>query len=322
MTDDGAINAARRMLLAASCLCVGCGVAAPLFAAVPMPKTEAPAFYRLMVGRFEVIALSDGKSPLAAMKLLQGDPSVIEQALHESFLGEQVATSHNAFLVNTGDKLVLVDAGAGTLLSPHTGRLLGNLDACGYKAEQVDEIYLTHMHTDHIGGLLTGGRRAFPNAVVRVDRREANYWMSEQTMRAAPSAAKRFFEAARTCLSPYMTAGKLETFESGAKLTHGVRALAAYGHTPGHTMYAVESEDEKLLLWGDIVHVAAVQFADPSVTIGYDVDRVEAEQEHWRTFADAARKRYMVGGAHLPFPGLGHVRDNGDGSYAFVPLSE
>ena len=320
MTDDRTISLTRRSLLLASCICMGCAVTEPLFAAVPMVRSEAPAFYRLMVGDYEVTVLSDGKSPLAATKLLQGDPSKIADALNRSFLGEQVATSHNAFLVNTSDKLVLVDAGAGTLLGPHTGKLLDNLRAAGYRPEQVDEVYLTHMHADHIGGLMTGDRRAFPNAIVRVDKRDTDYWLSAQYMRDAPAAAKRFFEAAVASLSPYREAGKLETFEGGADLIPGIRALPAYGHTPGHTMYELESRGEKLLLWGDIVHVAAVQFADPSVTIGYDVDRAEAEQEHWRVFDDAAKNRYMIGGAHLPFPGIGHVRSNGDSSYAFVPL--
>jgi glyoxylase-like metal-dependent hydrolase (beta-lactamase superfamily II) len=251
--------------------------------------------------------------------LLQGDPSRIADALKSDFLGDEVETSHNSFLVNTGDKLVLVDAGAGTLLGPHTGKLLSNLRAAGYRPEQVDEVYLTHMHTDHIGGLMAGDKRAFPNAVVRADKRDTDYWLSEENMRAAPAAAKRFFEASIASLSPYMEAGKLKTFEGGADLIPGIRARPAYGHTPGHTMYEVESNGERLLLWGDIVHVAAVQFADPTVTIGYDVDRVEAEREHWRIFDDAASNRYMIGGAHLPFPGLGHVRKSGDRTYAYVP---
>jgi glyoxylase-like metal-dependent hydrolase (beta-lactamase superfamily II) len=284
-----------------------------------MVKSEAPGFHRLMVGDYEVTVLSDGKHPLAATKLLQGDPSRIADALKSDFLGDEVETSHNSFLVNTGDKLVLVDAGAGTLLGPHTGKLLSNLRAAGYRPEQVDEVYLTHMHTDHIGGLMAGDKRAFPNAVVRADKRDTDYWLSEENMRAAPAAAKRFFEASIASLSPYMEAGKLKTFEGGADLIPGIRARPAYGHTPGHTMYEVESNGERLLLWGDIVHVAAVQFADPTVTIGYDVDRVEAEREHWRIFDDAASNRYMIGGAHLPFPGLGHVRKSGDRTYAYVP---
>ena len=286
-----------------------------------MVTSEAPGFYRLMIGDYEVTVLSDGKNPLAATKLLQGDPARIADALKSNFLGEQVETSHNSFLVNTGDKLALVDAGAGTLLGPQTGKLLSNLRAAGYRPEQVDEVYLTHMHTDHIGGLMSGDHRAFPNAIVRADKRDTDYWLSEENMRRAPAQEKRFFDASMVSLSPYREASKLNTFEGAADLIPGIQAQPAYGHTPGHTMFDVESKGEKLLLWGDIVHVVAVQFADPTVTIAYDVDRLEAEQEHWRVFDDAAKNRYMIGGAHLPFPGLGHVRNNGDKTYTFVPLN-
>ena len=292
-----------------------------LFADAPVVESQAPGFYRLMIGDYEVTVLSDGHLPLAAMKLLQGDSSQIADALERNFLGDQVETSHNSFLVNTGTRLVLIDAGAGTLLGPHTGKLLNNLLASGYRPEQVDEIYLTHMHTDHIGGLMAGDQRAFPNAIVRADKRDTDYWLSEENMRAAPTEAKRFFQAAMVSVSPYMREGKLETFDGNTELIPGVRARPAYGHTPGHTMYVVESKAEKLLAWGDIVHVAAVQFADPTVTIGYDVDRAEAEQEHWRIFEDAAKNAFLIGGAHLSFPGLGHVRSNGDMAYAFVPLN-
>ncbi|MBB2671464.1 UNVERIFIED_ORG: glyoxylase-like metal-dependent hydrolase (beta-lactamase superfamily II) [Rhizobium esperanzae] len=321
MMKNRPIDLTRRSLLIASCLCIGCAMPGPLFADAPMLKSEAPEFHRLMVGDYEVTVLSDGKNPLAAMKLLQGDPSRIADALKNGFLGEQVETSHNSFLINTGEKLVLIDAGAGTLLGPRTGKLLSNLRAAGYWPEQVDELYLTHMHTDHIGGLMSGKERSFKNAVVRADKRDTDYWLSEENMRAAPPEAKRFFEAAVASLSPYREAGKLDTFEGAADLIPGIRARPAYGHTPGHTMFEVESKGEKLLLWGDIVHVAAVQFADPTVTIGYDVDQAEAEREHWRAFDDAASNRSMIGGAHLPFPGLGHVRDNGDKTYAYVPLT-
>jgi glyoxylase-like metal-dependent hydrolase (beta-lactamase superfamily II) len=323
--DDGAPNFARRAFLAVSCACIGCLTVEPLLAAAAgnmhFAESETPGFHRLMVGDYEVTALSDGKSPLSAMALLQGDASKIADALRRNFLGDQVETSHNAFLVNTGNRIVLIDAGAGTFLGPNTGRLLSHLRAAGYRAEQVDEVYLTHMHTDHIGGLISEGRPAFPNAIVRADERDTTYWLSEENKRQAPAGARRFFDAAVASLSPYAKQDRLRTFVGGADLGRGIRARAAYGHTPGHTMYEVESRGEKLLIWGDIVHVAAVQFADPSVTIGYDVDRAEAEQEHWQVFDEAAKSRRLIAGAHLPFPGLGHVRADGGRSYAFVPVT-
>src|SRR4029450_3271143 len=152
---------------------------------------------------------SDGTNPLPAMQLLQGNPARIAEALKRHFLGEQVETSHNAFLVNTGTKLVLIDAGAGTLLGPHTGDLLNNLRAAGYRPEQVDEIYFTHMHVDHVGGLMVGGQRAFPNAIGGGDKRETDYWLREANMNAAPAEMKRFFQGAIASVTPSLQAGKL-----------------------------------------------------------------------------------------------------------------
>ena len=318
---DGGRKVTRRLLLVASCLCTACFMPAASFAAAPMVKKQAPAFYRLMLGDFEVTVLSDGSNMLPATKLLHGDLTQIEGALKRGFLGDVVETSHNSFLVNTGSKLVLIDAGAGSLLGPSAGQLLSNLRAAGYQPEQIDEIYLTHLHADHVGGLMTGEQRTFLNAIVRVNKRDTDYWLSEANMQAAPADAKRFFQAATASITPYMRAGKLVVFEGDTDLVPGVRAQAAYGHTPGHTMYLVESQNQKLLLWGDIVHVAAVQFEHPSVTIGYDVDAAAAEREHLLQFAEAAQNAYLIGGAHISFPGLGHVRRHGERTYTYVPLN-
>lgn len=287
----------------------------------PMAKAQAPGFYRLMVGEFEVTALSDGTNMLSAMKLLQGKPAEIAAALQGSFLQDPVETAHNGFLINTGRKLVLVDPGAGTMLGPSTGDLIGNLRAAGYTPEQVDEIYITHMHTDHIGGLVSDGKRAFPNATLRVNRRDTEYWLSTQAVLAAPEQSKRFFQAATVAVKPYIDAGKLQVFDGDVELLPGIRAQGAPGHTPGHTMFLVESKGEKLLLWGDLVHVAAVQFDNPSVTIAYDVDADTAVREHMRVFAEASKEAYLVAGAHISFPGLGHLRRVDAKTYRFFPLN-
>lgn len=320
MSDKKLTSLGRRSLLVGACVCFGCALPGASFADASMAGGEAPGFYRLTVGDFEVTALSDGKSPLAAMKLLQGDKGEIAEKLKSNFLAEEVDTSHNSFLVNTGSKLVLVDAGAGSLLGSRFGKLLGNLRAAGYRPEQIDDVLLTHMHTDHIGGLMSGSELAFPNATIHVDKRDTAYWLSEENKNAAPAEAKRFFEASTASLSPYLKVGKLQTFDGSVELVSGIRSQPAYGHTPGHTMYEVESKGDKLLLWGDIVHVAAVQFSDPTVTIGYDADKAEAEREHFRVFDEVSKNRHMIGGAHLPFPGLGHVRSDGQKAYSFVPL--
>jgi glyoxylase-like metal-dependent hydrolase (beta-lactamase superfamily II) len=310
-----------RSLLASACLALAGLHAQPTLAEAPMVRTQAPGYYRLMLGDFEVTVLSDGTHQLPAMRLLRGRPEQIANALRRGFAGESVETSHNGFLINTGTKLLLVDPGAGSLLGPSMGVLVSNLHAAGYRPEQVDEIYITHMHTDHVGGLTANGQRVFPNAILRMDKRDADYWLSEEAMRAAPADAKRFFEAARASMTPYSQAGRLQLFEGATDLAPGIRARPAYGHTPGHTMYVIESKGEKLVLWGDVVHVSAVQFSDPSVTIGFDVDSNAAARQHVTAFEDAAKNGYLVAGAHISFPGVGHVRRNGDKGYAFVPLN-
>ncbi len=290
-------------------------------AGAPQQKTQAPGYYRMMLGDFEVTALFDGTFLADLGKILTNvTPKELDAALARSFLKDPVETSVNGFLINTGPKLVLVDTGAGTLFGPTPGKLLSNLKASGYRSEQVDEIYITHMHDDHVGGLSADGKRVFPNAIVRAAQQEADFWLSKAHMDAAPQDRKEDFQSAMNMLNPYVSAGKFKPFNGDTELVPGVRAVAAAGHTPGHTLYVVESKGQTLMLWGDLMHVAAVQFPDPAVTIQYDIDSGMAAMQRKKVFADAAAKRSWVAGAHLSFPGVGHLRTAGSG-YAFVPVN-
>ena len=290
-------------------------------AAAPQQKTQAPGFYRVMLGDFEVTALSDGTVALPVDKLLTNTtPAQVGKALSQSFLKAPVDTSVNGYLINTGAKLVLVDSGAAGLFGPTLGNLLANLKAAGYQPEQIDEIYITHMHADHVGGLMAGDKLAFPNAVVRADKHDADFWLSAANLEKAPADAKGFFQGAQASLNPYVAAGKFKPFDGDTELVPGIRAVAAPGHTPGHSTYLVESKGQKLMLWGDLMHVAAVQFANPSVTIQFDSDSKAAAVQRKKAYAEAAKQGYLVGSAHLSFPGLGHLRTDGKG-YAFVPLN-
>jgi len=291
------------------------------YAAAPMVKTQAPGYYRIMVGNFEVTALSDGTVTLPVDKLLTNTtPAKVNKALAKSFEASPLQTSVNAFLINTGNKLVLIDTGAAGLFGPTLGNLLTNLKASGYQPEQVDEIYITHMHGDHIGGLLADGKMAFPNASVRADKRDADYWLSQENMDKAPAESKGSFKGVMTSLAPYVQAGHFKPFSGDTDLMPGVKSIASYGHTPGHTSYAIESNGQKLVILGDLIHVAAVQFNEPSVTMSFDTDSKLAAAQRKRIFTDAAKKGYLVAGAHLSFPGLGHVRANGN-AYTWVPVN-
>ena len=290
-------------------------------AAAPQVKTQAPGYYRVMLGDFEVTALSDGTVALPVDKLLTNTtPGQVDKALKRDFLKVPLDTSVNGYLINTGSKLVLIDTGAASLFGPTLGNLLANLKAAGYQPEQVDEIYITHMHADHVGGLMAGDKPAFPNAIVRADQHDADFWLSAANLEKAPAEMKGFFQGAQASLNPYVTAGKFKPFDGNTELVPGIKAVAAHGHTPGHSTYLVESQGQKLALWGDLMHVAAVQFANPSVTIQFDTDSKAAAVQRKKAYAEAAKQGYLIGSAHLSFPGLGHLRAEGKG-YAFVPVN-
>jgi glyoxylase-like metal-dependent hydrolase (beta-lactamase superfamily II) len=264
-------------------------------------KSQAAGYYRMSLGDFEITALSDGTFPTQT-----NTPAA--------------ATSVNAYLVKTGDKLLLIDTGTGTLLGPGLGKLVGNLRAAGYQPEQVDEIYITHMQPDHIGGLLWERKAAFPNAIVRASRAEADYWLAKSSMAAAPIEQRQRFAQVAAALKPYILAGHLKTFDGQAELVPGIRALPNAEPTPGHTIYTVESEGKKIIFGGDTLHVAAGQFRDAAAAIRVDVDAVQSLVQHTALLTDAAAHGYWLAGAHLSFPGIGHVRTSRHG-FEFVPAT-
>ncbi len=289
-------------------------------AGAPMVKTQAPGYYRVMVGDFEVTTLLDGTMMIPIKGLLNDiTPEQIEHSLARDFLKDPVELSVNAFLINTGPKLVLVDTGMGGAMEG-TGHLLENLKAAGYEPSQVDEIYITHMHGDHISGLTAKGERVFPNAVVRASRQDADYWLSPEKLAAAAGDAKESFQHAQEVFAPYIKAGKFSSFDGDVELVPGVHAVATHGHTPGHTGYLIESRGQRMLFVGDLLHVASVQFANPAITLKFDTDNVAARTQRQRIFREAAANGEWIAAAHLPFPGLGHIRPEGK-AYAFVPAN-
>jgi glyoxylase-like metal-dependent hydrolase (beta-lactamase superfamily II) len=302
-------------VFAVACVCVAAQAASPQL------KTSPPGVYRMMLGDFEVTALSDGTVELPFLQILQKITKArAESMLARQFLKDPVQTSVNAFLINTGDKLVLIDTGAGVFFGPTLGRLLTALKAAGYRPEQVDEIYISHMHGDHIGGLLADGKAAFPNAVVRAEKAEGDFWLSQARMNAAPKDDQDSFKGAMAAIDPYAATNRFKPYEGDTVLVPGIRAVVTRGHTPGHAMYVIESKGEKLVLWGDLMHQAAVQFLDPSVTVVFDTDQSKAAQQRRQAYRTAAKEGHWVGASHLPFPGIGRLRAEGKG-YAYVPAN-
>lgn len=294
----------------------------PAVAEAPKAATQVPGYYRLNVGQFEVTALHDGGLQLNTSLLRTVTPPDLDRLLARMFVGNPVIQGTvNAYLVNTGDHLVLIDTGAGTHFGPNLGRLVTNIRAAGYEPDQVDMVLLTHLHADHMGGLIDeDDEPVFPNAAIWVAQAENDYWLSEQIAASMPKERQHFFELAREGAAPYQAEEQWRTFNGDLVLTPGIRALKADGHTPGHTAFVVESEGQKLMIWGDIVHAHAVQFARPEVSIEFDVDQQRAVATRKALFQELAASGALVAGMHLPFPGIGHVRAEGQDSYAWVPI--
>ncbi len=310
----------RALALSACAFSTGAAAAAP-----PVPVTaQVPGYYRQAVGPLVVTALYDGYVDLATSELQGLSTATIERLQARAFVpaGEQGAqTAVNAYLVHTADRLVLVDTGTSKCFGPVLGQVLPNLRASGYTPEQVDTVLLTHLHPDHMCGLLDGeGRVAFPSATVWAAQEDIDYWLDAASEKTAPEALQPLFGMARTAAAPYQAADRLKGFKRGdAPLGAGIEFIASHGHTPGHTSYLFHGDRQRLLVWGDIVHYHAVQFAHPEATFDYDSDRQQALATRRTLLGRAARGNWVVAGAHLPFPGLGHVLSDGR-AYGWVPV--
>lgn len=291
------------------------------FAKAPYAVIQAPGFYRLSVGSVEVTALSDGTVALPLAKLYTNTSEQHAQsALSNAFLPGNVPTSVNAFLVNTGERLVLIDAGTGSYLGPTLGKLVANIEASGYTTDDIDDVVLTHIHTDHSGGLMNNGKRTFSNATLRVNEREARFWLNAENGKAAGGIVKQHFREADQCVTPYVKAGKFATFADNAEPVPGLGSILCAGHTPGHSAITLESEGQKILFWGDITHGDILQFDEPGVAIEFDIDQKSAVAARDTAFRQAVDGAYLVAGAHIAFPGIGHVRKDST-NYDWLPIN-
>jgi glyoxylase-like metal-dependent hydrolase (beta-lactamase superfamily II) len=283
-------------------------------------EKSSPGFYRIQLGQFEVIALNDGTVDLPMDKLLNQDAEKTKQQLAQAFLNVPTETSVNGYLIDTGSELVLIDSGAGTLFGPTLGNITNSLHAAGYAPSDIDHILITHLHSDHVGGLAKDGVRVFKNATVHAGQADLDFWLSEEQMNQAPEDSKRFFKGAMASLNPYVKAGKVKGIQGSEQVLPGISSDATNGHTPGHTSYIVQSEGSKMWVVGDLIHAGAVQFPHPEVTIGFDSAPEQANKQRERVFTSIAQSEALMAGAHLQFPGLGHLRKTESG-FSWIPAN-
>jgi glyoxylase-like metal-dependent hydrolase (beta-lactamase superfamily II) len=316
-------RAARRALWAGLLATIALGWYGQALAAAPKAGSQVSGFFRTQIGDFEVTSLTDGAFAMPP-GLMKADQDQVMQLIAHDFPSDppKFDASVAGFLVNTGRQLILVDTGFGHFGdNPGTGKLASNLRAAGYRPEQVDLVLLTHLHLDHIGGLLTkDGKRAFPNAVVRMAQAESDFWLSRQQADASPKQMQFLFRDAREAAAPYQAAGRWKPFTGTDELAPGVRPYPLVGHTPGHSGYEFSSKGERLLAWGDTLHMAPVQFPHPEIGIAFDRDSDQAIEQREKLFDSLADDRtVVVAAAHVGFPSLGRLLRQ-DSGYAWVPV--
>jgi glyoxylase-like metal-dependent hydrolase (beta-lactamase superfamily II) len=293
----------------------------PALAAAPQHHDQVPGFFRLNVGDLEVTSLFDGAA-VFDLHWLNGETTTMDgvvKSLHED--PHLLDASVTAFLVNTGKQLILVDAGGGTWYGGGAlGHLTDSLRSAGYTPEQVDLVLITHLHSDHIGGLTTqDGNRVFRNAEVYVAKAESDFWLSPQIAAKAPKDAQPFFQSARAIAAPYIKAGKWHGFNGSEPIVDGVQLVPLPGHTPGHTGYEFSSKGHRILFWGDTIHAHNVQLQHPEVTVVFDIDPTAAAATRNQLLPKLAHEDVVIASPHMLFPGLGRLHEEGNG-YSWEPV--
>lgn len=284
-------------------------------------RLQQPGHYAINFGEYEIIALSDGIFPAPAFTLLKdADSADVAHSLHQAFLPDTVETSINCYLIVSGKRLILVDAGCGTQLGNNSGKLLMNMKAAGYNPTQVTDIIITHIHIDHASGISEGDKILFPNAQVYVNSKDLHFWKAHVTPEKNEHWGITLNRPAYKALLPYLNKGRVMAFGDGDEILPDLKAYDYGGHTQGHSVFMVRSQGKQLAFWGDLIHIAAVQLAHPEMAVEFDFDKPHAIAQRSRALEEAAASGYLIAAAHIGFPGIGRIRRN-DKEYRWYPVS-
>ncbi len=295
--------------------------AAHAFAKAPLlgvPKTD---FYRFKLGAFEVTIIRDGAATLSGPYPAFGADQFEEDVhalMEENHLPpKRFELPYAPVVVNTGAELILFDAGNGPTRRPDSGYLVEGLKAAGYAPEQIDIVAITHCHPDHIGGLMEKNGAVFPNARYVCGEAEYDFWSPKERLDEEAGIARRA-QVVQANVVPL--ADKMTFLKDEGEVVSGIRAIASPGHTPGHLAYHVESEGQRLLIWGDAIVHFVVSFQRPEWPLAADMDKEVAAETRRKLLGMAAADGIAVTGYHLPFPALGFVEAHED-AFRFVPAS-
>lgn len=299
-----------RIPLLAALLLTACAPVQPPGGGEPLAATVQPAgegVTRLRIGALEAWSIQDttAAQPNDGKTFAIGEDAAAVRAVLAAAGAptETLRLDVNVLLVRTGDRLVLIDSGSGTVFGT-PGRLPERLAAAGVRADQITDVVISHSHADHMSGLLSGGRLAFPNARVHMLADEWAFLQGQQSQAALVAAIRP----------------RVNAVAPGATIAPGIRSVPVEGHTPGHTAFEVSSNGQRLLAVGDTVHHYVLSVRKPEWTVAFDRDADTAERNRRALLSAAAREGTVLFVPHFPAPGLGTVRVEGDG-FAWTPLA-
>lgn len=292
---------------------------APVFAQAAAAAAQAPGFYKYKVGDITVTAINDGffNRPLEGF-IRNAELPAVQSAMSAAFLPTNaVPIPFNTLVVETGGKVVLLDTGNGNVGAPTSGTWMTNFKAAGFDPAKVDSVVISHFHGDHINGIrLRDGSAVFPNAEIQVPTPEWAFWMSDERMNAAPEAMRGGFQNARRVFAPI--AANVKRFEPGAVVAPGVTSMAAFGHSPGHTVFVVSSGNAKLTYMADVTNHPALFVRNPDWSAIFDMDADAARATRRRLLDMATSEKTRVHFYHAPFPSNGFIAKDGNG-FQLVP---
>src|SRR5262245_51382767 len=313
----------RRSLLA-GVAAAGAATVAPLAtsrAAAPVADKQAAGIYRYKVGSFEITVLNDGanRMQLPADLVANASKDAVNDALAAAFMEKDVFVGpYNPIVVNTGQKLVLIDTGTGEAAlnasKGATGLLLGNMAAAGIDPKAIDTVIISHYHGDHVNGLLRADNSlAFPNAEILVPAEEHKFWMDDgERARAPKGRMEGLFTNNRRVFSGEVMK-HLRTYDSNKEVVPGITAVATPGHSWAHTSHVVASGNAKVFVQADVTHVPFLFARNPGWHPFYDQIPTQAEQTRRKVYDMLVVEKMPVQGFHYPFPAHAYVEKRGNG---------
>ncbi len=312
----------RRSLIAGTMLATAAtALPRPVAANAPAAGKQAASIYRYKIGEFEMTAIHDGVwiRPIDEKFVRNVAFDEVQKVLADAFLPkDKLPIPFTTLLVNTGSKLVLLDTGTGGQLAPTAGTMAANLVAAGIDPKSVDVIVISHFHPDHINGIKTKENElVFTNAEILVPAPEWTFWMDDAKMSTAPEGLKGNFLNVRRVFGNI--AKDVRHYEPGQEVAPGIASIAAYGHTPGHTAFAVASGNQSMLVLSDTTNHPWLFARNPEWQAVFDMDGNMAVDTRKKLLDRAAADRMLVQGYHFPFPASGYIGREGKG-YNFVPV--